>query len=107
MPIIRMEYDDSKVSRDDAFKLASAVQKIVADVTEIEDVAVYANSATIKVKVSPIEIFIEMSAYLAPDLPALLNAVKAPLGAWKEETNFPHIINLTVIPMTWKFETGI
>ena len=54
--------NDEEVTR-----LADAVQKIVSDATRIEDVFVYGNSAHIKLKVAPIEIFIRMSADKIPD----------------------------------------
>jgi 2C-methyl-D-erythritol 2,4-cyclodiphosphate synthase len=107
MPLIKLEYDDSKVGEEDAAVLASAIQKIVSTATGIEDVFVYANTAKIKVKIAPIEIFIEMSAHKIDDADKLIGEVKAQLSSWKVENNFPHPINLTLIPMNWKIELGI
>ena len=107
MPLIRVEYDDSKVSKDEATILSEAIQKIVSDVTQIDDVFVYGNSAQIKIKVAPIEIFVEMSDYKIKDLDELTNSIKEALSKWKAENNYLHPINLSLIPMHWKVEVNI
>lgn len=56
MPTIRIDYDDSKLKDEDVSWLSEATQKIVQEVTGIEDTFVYANSPHIKVKVAPIEV---------------------------------------------------
>ena len=63
MPVIRIDYDDEKLSKAEVLTLSKSVQKIVSEVTKIDDVFVYANSSQIKVKIAPIEIFIQMSAH--------------------------------------------
>lgn len=107
MPMIKIQYDDTKVATDQAQVLSESIQKIVADATDIKDVFVYANSAQIKIKIAPIEIFVEMSAHKIKDEDELIKDIKKRISAWKKETNFPHSINLTLIPMHWKIEIGI
>jgi uncharacterized membrane protein len=107
MPIITIEFDDAKVSDTEIRSLSEAVQKIVSEVTKIEDVFVYADSARIKIKIAPIEVFVQMSAPKIDDLDALTNEIKTKLSDWKKEQRFTHPINLTVIPMQWKVEVGI
>lgn len=107
MPVIWIEYDNGKVSDSEATTLSEAAQKIVSEVTGIEDVFVYAGSARIKVKVAPVEIFVEISASKAPDPGKLLGEIKSRLKEWKGKSGFKHPINLTVNPMQWKFEIGI
>lgn len=107
MPVIHIEYDDAVVSDDDARALAVATQKIVADTTQIEDVFVYANTARIKIQVAPIEIFVFMSAHKIPNADALIQEMRTQLSAWKAETAFPTLVNLTLAPMPWKIELGI
>jgi len=107
MPLIRIEYDNQKVSEADATVIAEAIQKIVSEVTGIVDVFAYANSSQIKIKIAPIEIFVEMSASKITDLDKLFEEIKSRLSEWKQESNFPISINLTLIPMQWKFEVGI
>lgn len=107
MPVIRIDYDDEKVGKDDVTALSNAMQKIVSDATHIEDVFVYANSSQIKVKIAPIEIFVQMSAHKIKDVDALVNEIKSKLSDWKKKNSFQHSINLTFIPMNWKIEIDI
>lgn len=107
MPVIRLDYDDEKLSKDDVLILSQAIQKIVSETTQIEDVFVYANSSQIKVKIAPIEIFVQMSAHKIKDLDSLVLEIKSKLSDWKKQNAFPHLINFTFIPMEWKIEIGI
>jgi hypothetical protein len=107
MPVIRIDFDDTKVTKADVTALSTAIQKIVADTTKIEDVFVYANSSQIKVKIAPIEIFVQMSAHKIEDEDALVKEIKSKLSGWKKKASFEHPINLTFIPMVWKIEIGI
>ena len=107
MPLIRLEYDDGKVSDTDVLALSRAVRDIVSEVTGIADVFVYANSAKIKVQIAPVEIFVEMSDHKITDEDALVAAIKDKLSGWKKNQNFPAPINLTLIPMHWKVEVNI
>ena len=107
MPMIKIEYDDKKVKKNEIILLSEAVQKIIVDVTKIEDVFVYANSSQIKVKVAPIEIFVEMSAHKINNEDNLIGEIKSNLSKWKKKSSFSHPINLSLIPMKWKIEIGI
>jgi hypothetical protein len=107
MPLIRLEYDDSKISDNDVETLSKAVRDIVSEATGIPDVFVYANTAKIKVQIAPVEIFVEMSAHKIKDLDSLVAEVKIRIQKWKAENNFTTPINLSFIPMNWKIEIGI
>ena len=107
MPMIKLQYDSKTVDKKDAESLSNSIQKIVSDVTGIEDVFVYANSAEINVKAAPIEIFIEMSVHKIKDIDKLIGEIKSELSKWKKDSDFTHPINLTLIPMNWKIEIGI
>ena len=107
MPVIRIDYDDEKLDKDEILTLSNAIQKIVSETTKIEDVFVYANSSQIKVKIAPIEIFVQMSSHKIKDVDKLVNEIKAKLSDWKKKNAFHHPINLTLIPMNWKIEIGI
>ena len=107
MPQINIEYDNTKVKDEEIIKLSEAIQKIVSTLTEIKDVFVYGNSAHIKLNIAPIEIYIRMSASKISDPDKLFTGIKIHISNWKKEKDFPHPINLTLIPMHWKFETGI
>ncbi|MEK9151357.1 MAG: hypothetical protein AAB547_01875 [Patescibacteria group bacterium] len=107
MPVIRIDFDNEKVEEEDIIALSEAAQKIVSEVTAIEDVFVYANSSQIKVNAHPIEVFVEMSAHKIPDVDDLMAKLKARILAWKTENNFILPINLTLDPKPWKIEIGI
>ena len=107
MPKINVEFDDKTVTPNQAFDLSEAIQRIVSEATKIKDVFVYTNSAQIKVKVAPVEIFIEMSAHKINNEDKLMQEIKSKLSRWKKENKFNHPINLTLIPMNWKLELGI
>lgn len=76
MPTIRIDFDDEKLSKDEIHELSKAAQKIVSEITGIEDTFVYANSSQIKIKVAPIEIYVQLSAHLVNHPDELFNSIK-------------------------------
>ncbi len=110
MPVIRIDFDNEKVKEVDVSVLAEAIRGIVLnakEITDVQDVVVYANSAQIKVKVHPVEIFVQISAHKVKDIDALVNEIKSKISAWKQENNFSHPITLSIQPENWRIETGI
>lgn len=107
MPMITVKYDDTKVGDQEIIDLANALQQIVIEATNIQDVFVYADSPKIKIAVAPIEVFVEMSASKISDKDALFENIKNKLANWKQVSSFTQPITLTLMPMDWKFEVGI
>lgn len=107
MPTIRIDFDNEKVSEQEIRVLSEATQKIVSEITAIEDVFVYANSSQIKVKVAPIELYVQMSAHKIQNLDELFDQIKSRISEWKKQEGFNQPINLTLMPMTWKFEVDV
>jgi len=107
MPVVRIDFDDRKVKKKDILALSRAIQKIVSQATKIDDVFVYANASQIKVKIAPVEIFVQMSEQKITDVDKLVSKIKSGLSKWKKENNFHYLINFTFIPMKWKIEIGI
>lgn len=107
MPVIHLEYDDKKISAEDAEAISIAMRDIVSRLTKIDDVFVYANTANIKVQVAPIEFFVQMSSSKIDDLDSLVFEIKSEIKKWKTENNFSTPVNLSFIPMNWKIELGI
>ena len=107
MPVINIEFDSDKVSAEEMQKLCDGAHEVVSEVTQIEDVPVYAHSAEFKAEIAPIEIFIRLSAHKVKDVDALTADLKQAFSTWKSENNFNHPINMTFIPMNWKIEIGI
>lgn len=107
MPTIRIDFDGDSVSKKDILALSNAAQKIVSKATDIEDVFVYANSSQIRVKVAPIELYVQMSESKIKNLDKLFEKIKTNISEWKKKSKFPHPINFTLMPMRWKFEIDI
>lgn len=107
MPVIRVEYDNAVVDEAEAQAFCEAAQKVVVEATGIKEVFVYGNSSHIKVKIAPIEVWVEMSSHKITDAEALAKELRLGLEAWKKQVDFPHLINLTLIPMQWKLELDI
>jgi hypothetical protein len=107
MPIIRIDYDNEKIDSVNINKVSHAIRDIVAEVTQIEDVFVYGNSSEIKIKIAPIEIFVELSAHKIENIDELTTEIVARLSEWKKDNHFTTLINFTLIPMPWKIEIGI
>ena len=96
-----------QVSSEEVRRLSSAVRDIVSEVTGIEDVFVYGNSSEIKIKVAPIEVFVEMSAHKIKDVDTLTAEIAGRIKNWKAENDFKTLVNFSLIPMPWKIEIGI
>ena len=107
MPIVRIDYDNNKLSDKEIVDLSNAIQPFIAEKTSIPEVMVYANYSHITLKIFPIEIFVEMSADKIPDRKKLVEEIRDFLTTWKKETDFQHLINLTLIPMDWDMEFDI
>ena len=107
MPIIRIDYDNEEITRENMVFLSNALQKIISEATKIEDVFVYANSSEIKIKIAPIEVFVEMSAHKINNIDNLLKEIKDKIKNRKNDNNFEEKINLTIIPIHRKMEIGI
>ena len=107
MPLIQVLYDDTKITTAKMEKFCRAVKEVVADVTGINEVFVWGNSATIKIDVDPIEVIIEMSDHKVSDLEKLTSDISERVSAWKKENNFTTPATITVIPMHWKFILGV
>jgi len=106
MPIIRIEYDSRVASEDEIRDLADNIQVIVAEKTGIKEVFVYGNAPHICLKADPVEIFIEMTASKI-ESDTLFDDIKTALKEWKNQSGFPHPMNLTLTPMHWQLEIGI
>lgn len=105
--MITVKFDSKKVDDLKIIELSNALKNIVSEVTEIKDVFVYADSPRIAVAIAPIEVFIEMSASKIENLELLFEDIKTKISIWRKESGFEIPINLTIMPMNWKFEVNI
>ena len=107
MPIINIKFDSDILNNEDILILSNAIQKIVKEITSIDDVCVYADSPKIKVGIAPVEIFVEIGAGLVENKEELILKIKNALSEWKKSSKFNHLINLSLVLMNWKVEIGI
>ena len=108
MPMIHIEYDPAKVTKEQAKQLAEDMVKFTQKATGLPDVYGWANASQIRTAVDPVEILVELSAHLVPEGPkALSQPLAANLKQWKVDHNFELPLNLTVVPMNWALEIGI
>jgi hypothetical protein len=107
MPVIRIDFDGTKVSEKEVRDLCEGIQEIVATATGVEDTFVYANNPQISYKIAPIEIFVQLSEHMIEDIDQLVETLKANLHQWKEDKSFPWPINLSFIPMKWQIEIDV
>ena len=107
MPVVKIEFDKTKVSESDIKALVSASHEIISSVTGIEDVPVYARSADFTAEIAPIEIFIQLSSHKIADSVELTARLRTAYEEWKKTSEFSIPINMTLIPMTWNIEIGI
>lgn len=105
--MINIKFDDGKVRNEKITELSNDLIKIIQEATNIPEVFVYADSPRIKISVAPIEVFIEMSESKVSDRDELFENIKNKVSNWKKENNFEYPINITLIPINWRFETDI
>lgn len=89
MPVVRIDFDGKKVKKKEIVALSEAVHKIVSEATKIEDVPVYANSPQISAKISPIEIFIQLSENKIKDIDYLVARIKSGLAKMEKRKQIP------------------
>lgn len=105
--MITICYDADTVSVEDSTILSKGVRDLVAAVIGDSDVFVYADSAVVRVDVAPIEIFVQLNAANEPDSELVNKQLAARLAEWKSRSNFPHVINLNIMPVAWHSTIGI
>lgn len=107
MPVVRVDFDQDKVSIEEIKQLVKGLHDVVSSTTDIEDVPVYANSAQVSYAIAPVEVFIELSDHKVKDAAVLTAMLKSNIVTWTRENSFKHLINMTFIPMKWNIEIEI
>ena len=104
---ITIHYDKDRVTLKDATILSSNAQTIIRDVMKKRDVFVHANESTIFISDDPIELLIYVNRDKVTDPSQLADGIAQTFGAWRQESAFPHIINLNVMPVEWHARLGV
>lgn len=105
MPLINIEYNKEKVSKNELLDLEVELQEIFVNLTKMPDVSVFTNSSESTYRADPVEIFVKLSE--VKDLKKLIDDASIHIKNWKDRTGFKLPINLTIIPMEWEFRVGI
>ncbi len=107
MPVVNIEFDNSKVSKKEIDALANAAYDVIHAVTKIDDIPVYANTAKVRVKAAPIEIWMQISDFKVKNEEEMFSDLKKGFHNWKVKAKFKHKINFTLIPIHWKVEVDV
>lgn len=97
----------SEVADNEATTLAHAMRARVVEVTEEQDVFVYADKALVAVSADPIEVFMQVNAHKVSDIAGLMDKITNKLANWKRQNDFALSINLNITPVEWHAEFGI
>jgi hypothetical protein len=105
--MVRIICDAEVVAAQEAKDLAEGLQKLIVQVIQEDDVFVYVEQPALIVAADPIEIFVQVNQQDVADPAELTERIASELAAWSEQTNFPHKVNLNVVPVNWHFKVGI
>lgn len=106
--LLYIDYDSSIISIEDIKRYATEIEKIISETTEIEEhTPTYVRTTDFSLNAAPIEIFLQVSLKFLTDEDKLLCSLRDALSVRKNKENITHNINLTLMPMTWKFELNI
>ena len=106
--LIYIDYNKSMISVDQIERYARGIEKVVSETTKIEDhTPTYVRATDFTLNAAPIEIFLQVSPKFLTDEEELMLNLRYALGVWKEQANIHHPINITLMPMTWRFELNI
>jgi hypothetical protein len=111
MPIVKIDYEKSRISTEEVKKVAEAIQKFTAQVTGYDnaDISVFAAENQITINAAPIEIYIYANFPTATDtdLETMLKKLRELVIPFKQENNIDIPFNLSVAKMQWKFELEV
>jgi len=111
MPIVKIDYEKTKLSNDEVKKVAEAIQGFTAQITGYDnsDISVFASENHITVNAAPIEIYIYANFPSATDadLETMLKKLRELVVPFKEQNNIDIPFNLSVAKMQWKFELEV
>ena len=104
MPTIQMLYDDSVISEKEIKELGLFLRELCLNSKNLNVKAsfAYAENPKIKVNLFPIEIYIKITRSKILNQGALLKEIENGLRHWKVSKEFPHPINILLMPMDWE-----
>ena len=89
-------------------RYARGIEKVVSETSKIEEhTPTYVRGNDFSINATPIEVFLQVSPKFITNEEELMLNLRYALSVWKEEFHINHPINLTLMPMTWRFELNI
>lgn len=111
MPIVRIDYEKSKISTEEIRKVAEAIQKFAATATgyEPKEISVFASENQVTINAAPIEIYVYATFpnTTEQDLESMLLKLKDLVVPFKEQNNIEIPFNLSIVKMNWKFQLEV
>ncbi len=111
MPIVRIDYEKSRISPEEIKIVAEAIHGFAAKATEYDpkDISVFASENKITVNAAPVEIYVYATFPNASeqDLESMLIKLKDLVIPFKKQSNISTPFNLSIVKMNWKFQLGI
>lgn len=105
--MINLYFDEQIVTPHEANRLLGTIQAIVKDVMNKQDVFALSVSPLQFLSSDPIELFVQVNALKITDVAELADGLSEEIKAWRSTNNFPHPINLNVIPVEWHSRLGL
>ena len=111
MPIVRIDYEKTKLSQEQARTVANVIQGMAAQVTGYEpsEISVFASENQITINAAPIEIYIYATfTDVTPEKMESMHEQLAELIVpFKKEQGIEIPFNLSIVKMNWKFKLEV
>ncbi len=111
MPIVRIDYEKNKISKEEMQKVIIAIQEFAAKATgyNIPDISVFASENQITLNAAPVEIYVyaTFSDKSESEMEFMLQKLKDLVIPFKEQNSINIPFNLSIVKMNWKFRLEV
>ncbi len=111
MPVVKIDYDSGKFSKDFIEALANELIGVVAVASGLpeDEVSIFANENQITVNAAPMEIYVNAGSGAIPnqDKEAMLGKISDAVKNFKKEKGIDIPVNISIVEMTWKVGVGV
>jgi len=111
MPVVKIDYDSQKFSKDFVQSLATELHSVVSKASNLplDDVSVFASENQITVNAAPMEIYVNAGSGAIPnqDKETMLKTISEAVQRFKQEKNIDIPVNISIIEMSWKVGIGV
>jgi phenylpyruvate tautomerase PptA (4-oxalocrotonate tautomerase family) len=111
MPIVRIDYEKEKLSKEQMRTIATKLQGLTAQAIgyELTDISVFASENQITINAAPIEIYIyaDFPDVTEEKMESMLKEFADSVVLFKKEQGIEMPFNLSIVKMNWKFKLEI